>query len=161
MINKPARRNAKARDRDPILVAIGIFRYAKALLLIASGLGVLRLIRPGAAAAAAQWVSQMPFAEQHAFVQRALAEVTRMPPRRFEEIAAGAFAYAALFVVEGTGLILGRVWAEWLTIVATVSFIPFEVIEAAKKPTPLRIGIVAANVAIVIYLVWKRVRARR
>ena len=148
-------------ERDSILVAIAIFRYAKALLLIVSGLGALRLIRPGAAAAATSWVAQMPFAAQHAMVQRALALVTRLPPRRFEEIAAGAFAYAALFIVEGTGLILGRVWAEWLTIVATVSFIPFEVIEAVKKPTPLRIGIVAANIATVIYLVWKRVRARR
>ena len=44
------------------------------------------------------------------------------------------FAYSALFLVEGTGLFFEKRWAEYLTIVATVSFIPVEIYELLKLP---------------------------
>jgi uncharacterized membrane protein (DUF2068 family) len=144
-----------------VLRLIAIFRFAKALLLIASGLVAVHLISAGTFGRATAWVQQMPFATQHAFVQRAISTVTRMPPKRVEEFAIGFFLYAALFTVEGTGLWLGKVWAEWLTVVATTSFIPFEIYEVMHKPTPVRIAILVLNIAIVIYLLWLRTTERR
>jgi uncharacterized membrane protein (DUF2068 family) len=143
-----------------VLRLIAIFRHVKAVLLIISGLAVLHLVKPGSVQRVTDWVAAMPFATQHAFVGRSLATITRLPPKRIEQLAIVMFLYAALFIVEGVGLWMGKLWAEWLTIVATTSFIPFEVYEVARKATSVSVGILVANIAIVIYLVVRRVTAR-
>jgi uncharacterized membrane protein (DUF2068 family) len=144
-----------------VLRLIAIFRHIKAVLLIITGMAVLRLVNPDAVQQVTDWVAAMPFATQHAFVGRALAMITRLPPQRIQELAIVLFLYAALFIVEGVGLWIGKTWAEWLTIVATTSFIPFEAYEVAHKTTLLSVGILAANIAIDIYLVIRRVRLGR
>lgn len=143
-----------------VLRLIAIFRHVKAVLLIISGLAVLRLIKPGAVQQFTDWVTAMPFTAQHAFVGRAVAMITRLPPKRIEELAIVFFLYATLFIVEGVGLWMGTVWAEWLTIVATTSFIPFEVYEVVHKATWISVSILVANVVIVIYLVYRRLTLR-
>ena len=133
-----------------ILRLIALFRLAKALLLILAGFGALQLLRPEVAARAIEWVRAYPFA------MRALRS-----PERLEIAAAGAFCYAALFATEGIGLWLEKRWAEYLTVIATISFIPFEVWEIVRKVTPLRVGLVISNIAIVIYLIWRLIRQHR
>lgn len=64
-------------------------------------------------------------------------------------------AYGIVQIVEGAGLWSGRRWAEYLAAVATSAFIPFEVHEIAKSPTPLKIGALVLNVVVVLYLVYK------
>ena len=68
---------------------------------------------------------------------------------------AGFFAlgYGALELVEGTGLWLDQLWAEFLTVFATSLLLPFEVYELVKKPTALKAAGIAVNIAIVAYLV--------
>ncbi|GAC1401586.1 MAG: DUF2127 domain-containing protein [Thermoanaerobaculia bacterium] len=144
------------RRSDRVLRLIAIFRFAKAILFIASGLAALKLVKPGAVARFVAWLDAMPFATQHAFVQHGIEAVTRMTPRRIEELAIVAFLYAALFITEGTGLWMGKIWAEWLTIVATTSFIPFEIYEVVHKITALRVAILLLNIVIVVYLVYRR-----
>lgn len=144
--------------RNRVLVAIAVFRLAKALALLLLGLGALRLIHPGVRRALWSWFAALPFATEHAAVDRLAVTVTRLPLARIEELAVAAFAYAALFTTEGVGLLLGKRWAEWLTIVATTSFIPFEIVEVMHKMTVVRISIVIVNAAIVVYLIWRRVR---
>ncbi len=67
-------------------------------------------------------------------------------------IGAGAAAYAALEGVEAVGLWLSRRWAEYLTFVATVVFVPYEVYELTKSISALKILTLVINLAIVIYL---------
>ena len=138
-----------------MLKLIALFRWSKALVLISAAFGAMRLLRPGAAQRLAQWAMQLPFAPQHRFISEAIAKITHLDTTRVEWIVAGLFAYAALFAVEGTGLWLEKRWGEWLTIVATSSFIPFEVYELWRRATMVRGAMLAANVVIVIYLVWK------
>jgi uncharacterized membrane protein (DUF2068 family) len=143
------------RGRD-ILVLIGAFRLAKALLLIAAAIGTLRLERSGMIQAVARWASDLPLAPGRALLIRAAEKIADLPPNRIELVAIGLFAYATLFTFEGVGLILRRVWAEYLAIVATTSFIPLEIYEVVKRVSPIRIGFLAVNIAIVIYLIWRR-----
>ena len=51
-------------------------------------------------------------------------------------------------------------WAEWLTIIATASLIPFEIYAIVKEHTALRVATVIVNIAVVLYLIW-RVRTSR
>jgi uncharacterized membrane protein (DUF2068 family) len=67
-------------------------------------------------------------------------------------VGVGVAAYAALEGVEAVGLWLGRRWAEYLTFVATVVFVPYEVYELAKSFSALKVLALVINVAIVVYL---------
>ncbi|MBV9093934.1 MAG: DUF2127 domain-containing protein, partial [Streptosporangiaceae bacterium] len=61
-------------------------------------------------------------------------------------------AYAVLEGVETAGLWLGRRWAEYLTFIATIIFVPYEVYELTKSISALKILALVINVAIVVYL---------
>ncbi len=63
-----------------------------------------------------------------------------------------ALGYGLLELVEGTGLWLDRLWAEYLTVVATSLLIPFEVYELVRHPSALKAGGIAVNLLIVAYL---------
>jgi uncharacterized membrane protein (DUF2068 family) len=67
-------------------------------------------------------------------------------------VAAAALAYAVLEGSEAVGLWLGRRWAEYLTFVSTVIFVPYEVYELTKSVTYLKLLALVINCAIVIYL---------
>jgi uncharacterized membrane protein (DUF2068 family) len=67
-------------------------------------------------------------------------------------VAAGAAAYAALEGCEAVGLWLGRRWAEYLTFIATVVFVPYEIYELTKSISWLKLLALAINLIIVIYL---------
>jgi uncharacterized membrane protein (DUF2068 family) len=67
-------------------------------------------------------------------------------------VGAAAAVYAAMEGVEAVGLWLGRRWAEYLTFVATVVFVPYEVYELTKSISVLKILTLVINLAIVIYL---------
>jgi uncharacterized membrane protein (DUF2068 family) len=65
----------------------------------------------------------------------------------------GVAAYAALEGVEAIGLWLGKRWAEYLTFIATIVFIPYEVDELAKGISALKLITFIINLAIAVYLV--------
>jgi uncharacterized membrane protein (DUF2068 family) len=65
-------------------------------------------------------------------------------------------AYAVLEGVEAVGLWLGRRWAEYLTFVATVVFVPYEIDELTKSVTALKVLTLIINLAIVAYLLFSK-----
>ncbi|MBV9795216.1 MAG: DUF2127 domain-containing protein [Actinobacteria bacterium] len=71
-------------------------------------------------------------------------------------IGVGVAVYAALEGTETVGLWLGKRWAEYLTFIATVIFIPYEVEELAKGVSALKLITFLLNLAIAVYLVWAK-----
>jgi uncharacterized membrane protein (DUF2068 family) len=65
-------------------------------------------------------------------------------------------AYALLEGVEAVGLWLGKRWAEYLTFVATIVFIPYEIYELFKSVTALKLVALVINLAIAIYLLYAK-----
>ncbi|HEY6932021.1 MAG TPA: DUF2127 domain-containing protein [Marmoricola sp.] len=61
-------------------------------------------------------------------------------------------AYAALEATEMVGLWLARRWAEYLTFLATVVFIPYEVYELARSVSWLKVLTLLINLTIAVYL---------
>jgi uncharacterized membrane protein (DUF2068 family) len=64
--------------------------------------------------------------------------------------------YAALELVEAVGLWHGKRWAEYLTFVATVVLLPFEIYELTEKVSPLKIIGFVINLAVAVYLIWAK-----
>ena len=84
----------------------------------------------------------------------ALAWLLQIPHQTL--FALGIILYAVLEGTEGIGLWLKRRWAEYLTVIATGLLIPYEVFEVYRRQTPLRVGGLLLNVAVVAYLAWRK-----
>jgi len=67
-------------------------------------------------------------------------------------VAAAAGAYAVLEGTEAIGLWLQKRWAEYLTFVATIVFLPYEIWELTKSISVLKIVALVINLAIAVYL---------
>ena len=65
-------------------------------------------------------------------------------------------AYAVLEGVEAIGLWLGKRWAEYLTFIATIVFVPYEIYELTKSISALKIVTLVINLAIAIYLMYAK-----
>lgn len=134
---------------------IAFFKLLKAAGLALGGLATLQMLRPDGAARVREWLSQAGMHMEHQLLARVLTPILRLQPRKLEALAIALFLYAALFLVEGAGLMLQRRWAEYLTVFATASLIPFEVWEVAHRASLPRIGVLILNLAAVGYLWWK------
>jgi uncharacterized membrane protein (DUF2068 family) len=67
-----------------------------------------------------------------------------------------AAVYAVVESVEAVGLWRERRWAEYLTVVATAGFLPFEIRELLDRVSVLRVGALVVNLVILSYLVWNK-----
>jgi uncharacterized membrane protein (DUF2068 family) len=67
-------------------------------------------------------------------------------------VAAAAAAYAVLEGVEAVGLWYQKRWAEYLTFIATLVFIPYEVYELVHGLSPFKLIAFLLNIAIALYL---------
>ncbi len=76
-------------------------------------------------------------------------------------IEAGTFFYATLHTFEGIGLLMGKRWGAFLTILATGSLIPLECYEIYERPRPLRFAVFIVNLGILLYLVANRNKLSR
>jgi uncharacterized membrane protein (DUF2068 family) len=94
-------------------------------------------------------------------IERILDKLQAISSQRYAVFGIIAIAYGVLEGVEGYGLWRRRRWAEYLTVLATsLLFIP-EIWEIARKATPLKVGALLANIAIVGYLILRLRTARR
>ncbi len=143
------------RHHDRGLFALALFKMAKALLLFLAGAGALSLLRPAEEAKVRELLSDVTIRQGHRLVERALHLLNVAGPRQMTLIGLASICYGLLFATEGIGLWLEKRWAEWLTIFATGSLIPFELYELARALTPFRALALAVNVVAVLYLIYR------
>ena len=156
----PVRRRSKQHSPTGLLL-IGLFKFAKGLLLVAVGAGVLKLLHKDAAEAVTRWVQILRVDPDNRFIHSIIVRFLSVTPKQLKEIGAGTFFYAGLLLTEGAGLLLRKHWAEYFTIITTAALIPLELYEIARRFTAVKVAFLAINVAIVWYLVAKVRGARR
>ena len=140
------------RHHDMWLMAIAILKLVKGLLLLLAGVGALALINKDVTEAVKHWAHVFQMDAHSRFIQRWLLAVGLVKRRDLKLIVTTTFVYSALLLTEGTGLLLEKVWAEYMTIFITASFIPVEVYELVQHATWLRGCLLALNVLVVVYL---------
>ncbi len=147
-----ARRPA-ARKSPKTLLAIALFKLVKGVLLIAVGIGALRLLHRDLQQTVLHWVDVLRVDPDNRFIHGALTRVLSISPKQLKATSIGTFIYAGLLLTEGTGLLLRKLWAEYFTIVTTGGLIPLEPYELSRHVTAAKIAVLIVNVAIVVYLV--------
>jgi uncharacterized membrane protein (DUF2068 family) len=143
---------------DAAIIAIGIFKLAKCLSLLALGAALVHWRDKDFGALASKWISRLWIS--HFYFDSVIARLSFVSRDTVDQLAIGAFVYAALLLVEGVGLCLRKRWAEYLTIGITSSLLPLEFYEIYRELTLLRVVIALINILIVVYLVARLVRRR-
>jgi uncharacterized membrane protein (DUF2068 family) len=145
---------------DRGLLMIGLFKLGKALFFFALGVGAIHLLHKDLADEVLRLATALKFDQESKFVNLLLEEVDLIDAHRLKQIGFATFAYSALALTEGIGLMMEKVWAEYLTLILTVSFLPWELYELARHPNWFRLSLLLINLAVFGYLVWLLRRKR-
>jgi uncharacterized membrane protein (DUF2068 family) len=159
MTDSPSKPLSRPERHNQWLLLIAAFKLAQALLFAAIGVGVLRLLHKDAGDEIQRLADHLRFNPESRFVNFLLDRASLLNDRLLRRIGAVVFIYAGLDLVEGIGLYLEKIWAEYLTLMITASFLPWEVFEIHRRFTLVRIALLAVNALVFIYLL-KLVTAR-
>ena len=146
------------------LILIAAFKLSQALLFIAVGVGAFRLLHKDVGDLLTHLAEHLRFNPESRFVNFILDKSSLVTDRVLRRIGEVGFIYAGLDLIEGTGLYLEKVWAEYLTLVITASFLPWEIFEVLRRVTWIRAGLLVVNALVFFYLlkiVIERGRERR
>lgn len=138
-----------------LLRIIAVFKFFKAASLVALSLGAFRLLHQDIAERVAHWFMAMRLDPGNRYVEIMLAKVSNLTPAQITKIGLVGLLYAALFLVEGTGLWLKKRWGEWVTVVMTATLIPVEIYEIVRHPSATKIVLLFVNVGVVGYLIYQ------
>jgi uncharacterized membrane protein (DUF2068 family) len=149
-----ASRPTRISAYDRWLVAIGALKLGEALLFVLLGVGLIRVLHKDVGDELTRLFVALRFDPEGRFASFLIDKASLISPHQLKQISVAIFAHAALDVLEGVGLILRKIWAEFVTIAVSAFFLPFEFVALAHHVTWLRIGITTINVAVVIYLIF-------
>ena len=140
--------------RIGVLRLIALFKLFKALVLLASLATVFNLVRQDDPAhTVISWALMFHVDRDNRYLSVGLAALLHLNPKQLALLTLGTVLYVILFSVEGVGLWGAKLWAEYLTIIATAGFVPVELYEVIKNNSSPKMVTLVLNIAIVAYLV--------
>jgi uncharacterized membrane protein (DUF2068 family) len=154
MIEAPEQGNHPAGAHDRGLLAIGIFKLVKAIFFFCIGAGAVHLLHKDVGDEVTRLALKLRFDPESRLVALLLDKADLIDAHRLRQISVATFGYSALALTEGIGLLLEKVWAEYLTLILTVSFLPWELYELVRKPDWFRLSLLIINLTVLAYLIW-------
>jgi uncharacterized membrane protein (DUF2068 family) len=145
------------------LLLIGLFKLSKAILSVALGVGALRLIHHNLTMVVLHLSDALRIDPESRLVSLLMDKADLIGSHQLRQFSALTFAYAVVCLVEGTGLMLEKRWAEYFTLILTIVALPWESFELVEHFTLVRVVLLVINLAVLAYLVWllRRIRRRR
>jgi uncharacterized membrane protein (DUF2068 family) len=145
--------HAHSRPRGAVLLwLIGAFKLFKGVLLVAAAISVFNLIGKDLGEVILEWSRRLHIAPGNRIVEHLLERALTVTNRQLVVLCIVLLLYAAMFTVEGVGLVLLKHWAEWMAVLTTSGLIPFEAYEIFRRPSWTKVVALAVNIAIVVYL---------
>lgn len=146
------------------LVLIAVYKFLYSLLFIAIGVGALRLVGKDVGDILTRIAGDLRFNPEGRFVNFVLDRASILDDPMLRRIGFAAFCYAAIGIAEAIGLYLERAWGEYLTLIISASFLPWEILEVMHRQTWPRVGLLVVNALVLVFLckvVWERQRHPR
>lgn len=150
----PVKTRAHVSPSERWIVAIGVWKLLEAALLLILGIGALKLLHRDLVDVVTRFIIDIGRDPEGHFANLVLDKVALIDPHRLKQISIAVFAGAGLHIIEGVGLVLRKVWAEYITLILTASFLPWEVIEILRHSTWIKFVLLLLNLAVVIYLAF-------
>jgi uncharacterized membrane protein (DUF2068 family) len=157
--------HAKATEkhrRPAALRAVASLELAKGLVVLLLGFGAVSLVHKDAwdvAEAVLRFLHVNPDHHHYAQVFPNLAD--NVTDKKLWAMAAGATTYSIIRFIEAYGLWGARTWAEWFALISGALYVPFEAYELARRPNPVHLAVLLINLAIVFYMLYLRLTARK
>ena len=157
-----ARERAEAtRHHDRGLMTIGAFKLLEAVFFFLVGVGVIHFIHRDLGDEATRLAERLRFDLDGKLMTWVMDHLDSITAHRLKQIGALTFFYAGLRIVEGVGLVMEKLWAEYLTVWATTIFLPWEIYEIVRHLDWIRVSLLVINLSVLAYLVWALRRNRR
>jgi uncharacterized membrane protein (DUF2068 family) len=134
------------------LLLIAVYKSLQAALFVAVGIGAMRLVGKDVGDVFEGLREALHFSPESRVVNFLLDKASLINDPLLRRIGAFAFSYAALSFAEGIGLYLEKAWGEYLTLIITASFLPWEIFEILHRVTWIRVGLLLINVLVFLYL---------
>jgi uncharacterized membrane protein (DUF2068 family) len=138
--------------------AVALFEAAKGALVVLAGCGLLALVHRDAQHLAESLVRHLHLNPARNYPRIFITAAGRLTDHRLHLLAAGAFAYAAVRLVEAYGLWRLRPWAEWLALLSGGLYLPVEAYELWRRATFTRAALLVLNALVVSLLLYVRFR---
>ncbi|GAC1660039.1 MAG: hypothetical protein NVS9B15_24130 [Acidobacteriaceae bacterium] len=146
---------------DKGLLVIGGFKLVEAVFFVLVGMGALHFLHSDLGDAALKLATRLRVDPEGRLVTFVLDHVDALTAHRLRQIGIVTFLYAAVRVAEGVGLLMEKLWAEYLTVGVTAAFLPWEMYEIVKRADVVRIGLFVINLSVLVYLIWALKRRER
>jgi uncharacterized membrane protein (DUF2068 family) len=143
------------RHHDVGLVLIASLKLVYGLLLLALGVGAIWLINKDLTAFVTHWADALGISSENHRLEKLLENAGLIRTHHLAWASAITLFYSALSFAMGIGLWLEKRWAEVLTAIVAISFIPLEIYELVRHVGTATIILLTINVVIVIYLIGK------
>ncbi|GAB1639806.1 DUF2127 domain-containing protein [Krasilnikovia sp. MM14-A1259] len=148
--------------RDTIILRLlALERFTKGALVLAAGYGVIRF-RGSRDAIERAFHEDIPLLKpftdkigwnlENSTIVATIRHVVEARSDTLLWVAIALIVYAALQLVEGTGLWLLKRWGEYFALIATSLGLPIEIYELTERLTWFRVAALVINVAAVVYL---------
>jgi uncharacterized membrane protein (DUF2068 family) len=136
------------------LRAVALIEAFKGALVLLVGLGLLSLAHHDAQLIAEQWVAHFHLnpGSRYPRIFLNLAYETTSP--RLRLIAAGSGIYSLIRFVEAYGLWHYKKWAQWVSAVSGVIYVPFELVELREHASWLGLAALTLNILIVVLMLY-------
>ena len=131
-----------------MLIALDKFVKAIGLVVVSFFLGGLARHRD-------QWVELVTQGHIIHPLRQLLLRFLSTPEKNIHLIHVIVIVLAGLYLIEGAGLVWDLKWAEWMVVISTASFIPFEIYEIWRESTPVKWVVLALNIVIFAYLAFR------
>jgi uncharacterized membrane protein (DUF2068 family) len=131
---------------------VAVLEAAKGVLVLAVGFGLLALAHEHAQMIGERVVRHFYLNPASRYPRIFLDAASGVAGSHPGLLLLGAAVYATVRFIEAYGLWHERLWAAWFAVASGAIYVPVELWELLRGVTPIKIGLLAANVGIVLFL---------
>ena len=136
------------------LLLVGIFKLSKAAFFTAVGAGALHLVHKDVGTVVMHIIDALRIDPESRFVGMLMDWAGLINVHQLRRAGTLSILYAMVCVVEGTGLVMEKGWAEYFTVILTAMGLPWESYELLERFSPYKVVLLVINLAVLLYLVW-------
>jgi uncharacterized membrane protein (DUF2068 family) len=136
--------------------AVAVFEALKGLIVLIAGFGLFSLMHRDVQAIAERLVRYSHLNLARRYPQIFLEAISHIDDSKLRFLAALAFVYAALRLVEAYGLWRMRTWAQWYAIITGAVYVPIELYRVFKHLNLLGVLVLFINIFIVGFMAYHR-----
>jgi uncharacterized membrane protein (DUF2068 family) len=142
---------------DFALRLIAIYKFAKAALFFAFGIGLRKLLHQDVSQILNDYV--LEYHPDNPILNKILVwshdHAASLTDHKIRFISYIALIYGTIFLIEGIGLYLRKHWAEYMVLLSTCLLLPIEFYETYLKLAWWKFGVILGNLLIIAYLIHR------